>query len=158
MTTTVADLLRTLADVVQAAGDEPVEVSARVGKWTVVLTSREGGRVLVPPAVVDEVHRGPWHSNNFQRVEWPGHPAYHFGLRQARVVAALWEARDRGTHDVPETELLRIAGSTGDRLADLFRRHPAWRTLIIHGSHPGTYRLPPTPAPACSVITPPGAG
>lgn len=58
--------------------------------------------------------------------------------KQAAVLAAL---RGAGGGDVGEAELLRAADSDGARLRDLFRRHPAWNTLILPGAKPKTYRI-----------------
>jgi hypothetical protein len=89
----------------------------------------------------------PKHTDNFSAVYWPGRGTFHFyGEKQQAVVAALWAARAEGSLEVSQNVLLRAADSDGTRLHDLFRNHPAWGKLIVHGCTPGNYTLPPGPA------------
>lgn len=61
-----------------------------------------------------------------------------FTRKQAMVVEALRRANGA---EVSEAELLKAAGSDCSRLRDLFKRHPAWGTLIVPGDEPKTFRL-----------------
>jgi len=70
---------------------------------------------------------------------------YSFTKTQARVVARLWEAWENGTPDVPDELLCKTAGTTGERLADVFRECPAWGTLIVEGGSRGVHRLVASP-------------
>jgi hypothetical protein len=153
MSVTVAELLRTLAEVVGAAGpDETVEVSARVGKWVLTLTSGGGpapAALAAPAAAVPSV---PWHSDDWRRASWPDLGMFEFTAMQGAALRVLWEARAAGRPCVNQLELLRAAGSDMTRLCHLFRGHPAWQQLILSGPG-GTYRLPPVPAPVSSTAT-----
>lgn len=96
-----------------------------------------------PPAVTGAVllPSAPHVEADGSRAEWPGLGAFAFGgERQRRAVVALHEAWEDGRPDVPEQELMDAAGSDG-RARDLFRGHPAWRTLVVPGERAGTYRL-----------------
>jgi hypothetical protein len=68
----------------------------------------------------------------FASVDWYG-TVYTFTPKQRAVVAALWQAWESGDLYVAEPTLLRIADSCSDRIRDLFRRHPAWNTMIVTG-------------------------
>lgn len=84
------------------------------------------------------------HSGEFATVNWYGE-TYRFSATQRAVVAVLWGAMDRGIYDVHQTTLLREADSNADDLRDLFRGHPAWKTMIqrssLHGGQVGCFRL-----------------
>lgn len=85
-----------------------------------------------------------------RRAYWPGLGEFRQTGGQAAVVLALWEARETADPVVGEAELLRAAGSDGGRLRDLFRRSPAWGSLVVRA--PGGFRLPDLPAPACEAF------
>jgi hypothetical protein len=72
------------------------------------------------------------HSPDYSAVVWYG-TRYAFSLRQRLVVAALFEAEERGYRWVMQETLLEIAESDGTRLRDLFRAHPAWGVMIVSG-------------------------
>src|SRR5207302_10397903 len=85
------------------------------------------------------------HSVDFASVLWHGQ-LYGFSASQAATVRVLWAAWRNGTPDVRQETLLSAIGSESDRLADLFRNHAAWGTLIVSGPAKGTYRLQEPPA------------
>lgn len=89
----------------------------------------------------------PKHLSDYQRCYHPAFPgrAWTFTPLQAKAVKVLWEAMGDGTWEVKQQTLLDAAGSTGDRLVDLFKRHPAWGALIVAGEASGHYRLAPLP-------------
>jgi hypothetical protein len=72
----------------------------------------------------------PRHSADFRSVHWFG-ADYTFTPTQAAVVRQLWEAWEDGTPGLGQETLLEGAGSTGDRLRDVFRGSPAWGTLVV---------------------------
>ena len=83
------------------------------------------------------------HSPDFRTVHWFG-TDYALTEKQAKVVEALWQAREAGDPEVGQDVLLRACGSDGVRLVDLFRRSPAWGTLIV-SLRAGLYRLADPP-------------
>jgi hypothetical protein len=83
------------------------------------------------------------HSPDFRSLSWFG-TEYFLTEKQAKVVKALWEAREKGSPDVAQEFLLRACDSDGVRLVDLFRRSPAWGSLIV-SCRRGAYRLPDPP-------------
>lgn len=88
------------------------------------------------------------HSPDFHVVTWHGQ-TYAFTPAQGRAVALLWAANQDGTLYVPTRALLKAAGSSGSRVADLFKRSPAWGVVIApHPKRRGLYCLsqnPPSP-------------
>jgi hypothetical protein len=72
----------------------------------------------------------PRHSADFRSVHWFG-ADYTFTPTQAAVIRQLWEAWEDGTPGLGQETLLEGAGSTGDRLRDVFRGSPAWGTLVV---------------------------
>lgn len=85
----------------------------------------------------------PRHLSDFRAVYWPGLGRFAFTGKQAAAVRLLWEAMDDGSWEVGQNALLTAVGSDCLRLRDLFRRSPAWGAVIIQGTAPGMYRLPP---------------
>jgi hypothetical protein len=93
-----------------------------------------------PPAAVPHTTPGPnptpaptgfpRHSADYRSVHWFGCD-YTFTPTQAAVIRQLWEAWEDGTPGVGQETLLEGAGSTGDRLRDVFRGSPAWGTLVV---------------------------
>lgn len=82
------------------------------------------------------------HSPDFRGVHWYG-TEYTFTPTQAAVVRILWEAFEKGTPEVGGVSLLDSAGSSCERLRDVFRKHPAWDTMIVKGTRRGSYCLKP---------------
>jgi hypothetical protein len=86
----------------------------------------------------------PSHSPDFATVRWGG-VIYHFSGKQRIVVACLWDAWERGVACVDQYTLMRECETDCEQLRDLFRRHPAWGTVIqrgsLHGGSAGTYCL-----------------
>jgi hypothetical protein len=97
-----------------------------------------GGRTPSPPAN---------HSPDFRSVQWFGHD-YSFTTGQAACVQRLWEAWEQGNPDVAQQTILLDAGMDSARLVDLFKRHPAWQTMIVRGGSKGAYRLQGPTAPS----------
>jgi hypothetical protein len=80
------------------------------------------------------------HSPDFRSLRWRRRE-YPFTERQAPVVKLLWDAWEDGAPDVGTATLLTAAGTTGDRLRDVFQDNEAWGTIIVPGTSRGTYRL-----------------
>lgn len=81
------------------------------------------------------------HSDDFRSVCWFG-TNYSFTSQQAEVVRILWEAYEEQTPDVDALLLLSdFTGCAAHRVRDLFRKCPAWGTMIVLGGSRGTYRL-----------------
>jgi hypothetical protein len=84
-------------------------------------------------------------AEDFRTILWHGQ-VYGFNPAQAKVVAALWAARENGRPDVADDSLVRVSGTGDDRLEDVFNGSPAWGTLILEGAARGTHRIaPPSP-------------
>src|SRR5688572_4232062 len=83
--------------------------------------------------------------DDFRSVLWHGQ-VYAFSAAQAKVVAALWAARENGQPDVPDDQLVRASGAANGKLDNVFKGSPAWGTLITEGDARGTHRIaPPSP-------------
>lgn len=81
------------------------------------------------------------HSPDFASV-LVGEKLFVFTASQALVVRELWAAMEHGTPVVSDAHLLNLADSDATFLRDLFRRHPAWNTLIVSAGR-GLRRLSP---------------
>jgi len=68
---------------------------------------------------------------------------FEFSTKQAAVMETLHKNWSNGAPALSKETLLEAAGSDGKDVRDLFRRHEAWRTLIIPGKSRGTWRLAP---------------
>jgi len=84
-------------------------------------------------------------SSDFRSCRW-GTEQFTFTAQQAACIRVLWESRQRGTPDLSQITVLAevesaMADSRKPRLRDLFRKHPAWGTMIVKGLARGTYRL-----------------
>jgi len=88
---------------------------------------------------------GRRHGPDFRFVMWDGQK-YTFTSIQSDCVEILWEAMENGTPDVGDSHVLDSAGSDSNRLAYVFRDHPAWDKMIIAGGTRGTHRLAPLKA------------
>lgn len=80
------------------------------------------------------------HSDDFRSVQWYG-TRYEFTPAQAACVRVLWEHWERGTPAVSQAAVLERADVSGSRLSDVFRRSPAWGTMIVPASARGLYCL-----------------
>lgn len=80
------------------------------------------------------------HSEDFRSIRWYGTP-YSFTALQAAIIRILWEAWQKEAPEVGQGVLLETAGSTGSRVRDLFRAHPAWDDGMIGPGSRGTFRL-----------------
>jgi hypothetical protein len=116
---------------------------------SLTLRLQSGERVVLPRSircvVAEAEPRRPQtnqtaHSPDFRSVNYHGH-LFRFSATQAPVVKMLWEAHGNGAPDVGQQLLLEEAGSTCNRLLDLFKRSPAWGSLIVAGEERGTFRL-----------------
>ena len=116
---------------------------------SLTLRLQSGGRIVLPASircvVAEAEQRSPQtnqtsHSPDFRSVNYYGH-LFRFSATQAPVVKMLWEASKDGSPDVGQHTLLETAGSTSNRLVDLFKRSPAWGSLIVAGEQRGTFRL-----------------
>ncbi len=97
----------------------------------------ESTSVNVPRKGVDAAR----HTPDYRSVCWRGR-LYTFTPMQALAVKCLWEAHDENTPDLGEKHILeKVLETTQTRLRDVFKRHPAWKKLIVHGRTRGTYRL-----------------
>lgn len=87
-----------------------------------------------------EVSPQPRHSADFRSVDWFG-TKHAFTLTQAACVRVLWEAWKNGTPELSQATILERAETASSRLANVFRNHPAWETMIVSGQRKGTFRL-----------------
>jgi hypothetical protein len=94
---------------------------------------------LAPPAPAQTLPPAR-HSPDFRSVDWFGTP-YTFTASQAACVTLLWAAWKQGTPEMSDETILELAEFKNDRLYTLFRRHPAWGTMIQPGTTKGTHRL-----------------
>ncbi len=95
-----------------------------------------------PPAPKSESSPEPQeleHYPDYTSVKWRGHE-YQFNKNQAACVRLLHEAWLEGTPYLSGHCLLTtIEGAV--KMSGLFRRHPAWKRLILMGDRKATYRL-----------------
>ncbi len=84
----------------------------------------------------------PVFSEDYCSGRWKHH-RFTFSTTQAAVMERLYLNWKQGTPEVSKDTLLDAAGSAGSELRDLFRRHEAWKKLIIQGNRPGQWRLAP---------------
>lgn len=85
------------------------------------------------------------YSWDYRRIEYAGE-TFTFGPKQARVVELLHRAHMEGDPWRTGLQLLDHAGSSADRLRDLFKSQSAWTKLIVSDGR-GLYRLA---IPTCS--------
>ena len=79
------------------------------------------------------------HSTDYASVIWRRHE-YQFNKNQATCVRLLHEAWVEGTPYLSgHTLLSEIEGAV--KMSGLYRRHPAWKRLIVPGERQMTYRL-----------------
>ena len=121
---------------------EPEKAAALVRRFLEGLNGPDLAAVASPmPAVFENSH-----SPDFASVRWNGH-LYALAAKQRRVVKVLWDAFEQGSPCVSGDYLLEVAGAASPRVADLFKRSPAWESLIVRGSAfggpPGSYCLAP---------------
>ncbi len=85
-------------------------------------------------------HTSLHHSEDFRAVSWRDR-VFRFSPTQAKVIKVLMSAARAGGGELHEDEIIGRVQSGASRLVDLFREHPAWRSLIIRGSSKGVFRL-----------------
>lgn len=93
----------------------------------------------------------PDHAPDFQRVRWPGIGVFHFTPLQAKAVAFLWRAWERGSPSCDQGVVLREIGSDCIRFNDLFKRTEVIGRLILSAGC-GKYRLPEWPPEEQEII------
>lgn len=127
------EAVRAYVRAVYGPGCRPLEVRVPLS---------DGGRVWlsVPAPWQQDTAKGPKHSKDFRSVNWFG-SSYTFTAAQAAAVKLLWEAWEEGVPELSQETLLEASGSEANKLADVFRDHPAWNSLIVAGSSRGAYRL-----------------
>jgi hypothetical protein len=81
---------------------------------------------------------------DFRSVHWFGNN-HSFTRTQAACVKVLWAAWENGTPELDQQTVLTApeVDSESKRLADLFKDHPAWGTMLVQGKTAGSYRLAP---------------
>jgi len=87
------------------------------------------------------------HSEDFASVHWFGSD-HVFNPTQAAIVRILWEAWESGTPTLTQETLLKAADCEDSEIRNLFKKHSAWRTMIIRTpGKRGLYQLnAPNPA------------
>jgi hypothetical protein len=124
------------ADAIECAKRIRVHFAAHVSSAKSVVGSLVGQAVEPDPVAVAT------HSTDFTTVKWFG-TAYTFddGL-QAKAVGELWGEFEKGEHGLSEKTIGERIGSSANnyRLANTFRYHPAWGTMIVKVRQ-GIYRL-----------------
>jgi hypothetical protein len=96
------------------------------------------------PAVVAVAVQSP-RPVDFSRRSWKGQ-SFSSNKRQARIVEALWHARDEGVPWLTSEQLHRSAAiEQGHFVKAIFAGHPAWGAFVLSaediGGGPGSYRL-----------------
>ena len=92
------------------------------------------------------VRQGPpgrfWHSQDYSQVSFNGEPYLFTGEIQRSAIRILHAASRSGQPWLTGKTLLKQAGSSdlSMRMGNLFRRHPAWGTIVLSNSR-GQYRL-----------------
>jgi hypothetical protein len=79
------------------------------------------------------------HSPDFGKVMWRGE-SFAFGSKQRRVVGILYAAAAQGEPWQSGKLILGHAGSKGNKMGNLFSKHPAWGRLILSNGN-GLYRI-----------------
>ena len=79
-------------------------------------------------------------SPRYRSVYWRGQ-SYSFTKAQALAFGVLMRCWVDGVPDVAGDYLLNAIDSDATNLCDLFRKHPAWNTVIVPGETRGTRRL-----------------
>lgn len=95
------------------------------------------------PAPTDEGGAGDnsfSHTPDYRSVRWRGQ-SFEFTESRARVVQVLHEAYKHGGHTLSHSMIKAQTGIATARLSELFKRHPAWGSLITQGKTRGTLRL-----------------
>ena len=84
-----------------------------------------------------------WYSSDYASVTWRGRQ-FVFTGSQATVVGNLHRAREQGLGALSSALALEGSGREGARMSDVFKRHPAWGTLIVRVGR-SAYRLDLSP-------------
>lgn len=78
-------------------------------------------------------------------MQW-GDQAFTFTPYQTAAIELLYAAYRAGRPDLRGDYILERIGSNGTRLCDVFKRSPAWGTLVKPGERKGTYRIADPPS------------
>jgi hypothetical protein len=140
------------------AADQPVIVELRLGEdlaAALAALARLLPAIAPAQAPASPTRPGAPHAPDWSSVVW-NDVRYMLTPKQRLVVAELWRAWEAGIDFLSGAYLLERAESDQSKLWYLFRKSPAWGTLIVPGEPYGgpgdTYRLAPPlvspPAPA----------
>ena len=96
-----------------------------------------------PPRPEDLPRYG--HSPDFRSARHKG-ILHKFTSAQAVCVEILWTEWKKGTPEVGDGYLLEKAGAGGkQKLRDVFKGNPAWKTMIVPGEKTDTHRIADVP-------------
>lgn len=129
-----------LEDVSRGTVPEPCDSLANAVEWLKQRVKFES--FLQPPAAPKVDNDTPAFSEDYRSGRWKHH-RFTFSTAQAAVMEKLYFNWLQGTPEVSKDTLLDAAGSDASELRDLFRRHKAWKTLIIRGTRSGLWRIAP---------------
>jgi hypothetical protein len=74
------------------------------------------------------------HSEDYSEVT-QGNTTYYFAPMQANAVRYMYERHLKGDSIIYQQEILGHVQSRSEYLKDLFKDHPAWRTLIVRAKN-----------------------
>jgi 7-cyano-7-deazaguanine synthase in queuosine biosynthesis len=134
--TLIALLQRHARTVLGVLQDQAIKLAPEIAAGDLAPTSLVG--LSVSP---EESPNGEFRAAPGFRSVWCQGQEYTFGSKQAQVVEILYRAHQSGTPDVGQDYILEAVESSGRRLRDLFKDHPAWKSLIVSGKGKGTFRL-----------------
>ncbi len=80
------------------------------------------------------------HTSDFRTMNWFD-TTYTFTSYQAACIKVWWQYWRTPARDVGDETVLLAAGCESKRISDIFKRHPAWREMIVEGGARGTHRL-----------------
>lgn len=69
------------------------------------------------------------HSPDFRSVKWFG-TSYSFNATEAAIVEELWRAWEKGVPKVGAGRLLSATDHITDKVAEVLKRNPAWRSMV----------------------------
>jgi len=132
----VALLQRHARTVLRVLQDQAIKLAPEIAAGDLAPTSLVGLSVSPVESPNGDFRAAP----GFRSVWWQGQQ-YTFGSKQAQVVEILYQAYLSATPEVGQDYILEAVESSGRRLRDLFKDHPAWKSLIVSGKGKGTFRL-----------------
>jgi 7-cyano-7-deazaguanine synthase in queuosine biosynthesis len=134
--TLIALLQRHATTVLRVLENQAIKLAPQIAVGDLTPTSLVG--LCVSPV---ESPDGDFRAAPGFRSVWCQGQQYTFGPKQAQVVEILYRAHLSDTPDVGQDYILETVESSGRRLRDLFKDHPAWKSLIVSGKGKGTFRL-----------------